>query len=157
MAFEIKTDEQLVEWCDLNLENGVVHIKAMVNDFSGPLQFSPTKRCCHPKVRKRLLDTPSTPPLNVDPPIEPSQSTQDMTHSGNECAKKVAADDDELKVLSDSDYDSDLAASSDSEMQVGVQVQLGVGVGSGGEGEAEVDVEEEEEEGGLLNGLGFEM
>ena len=31
-----------------------MHINAQINDFEGPLQFSPTKRRCHPFVRNRV-------------------------------------------------------------------------------------------------------
>jgi hypothetical protein len=40
---EIRSDEQLKQWLDDNLGKGVVHIEAQINDFSGPLQCSPTK------------------------------------------------------------------------------------------------------------------
>jgi hypothetical protein len=53
-SIEIKSDEHLLEWFELNLENGVVCIVAQINDFEGPLQFSPTKRRCHPSVRNRI-------------------------------------------------------------------------------------------------------
>uniref|UniRef100_K4ALJ6 Uncharacterized protein n=1 Tax=Setaria italica TaxID=4555 RepID=K4ALJ6_SETIT len=36
-SIEIKSDEHLYEWFELNLENGVVHIVAQINDFEGPL------------------------------------------------------------------------------------------------------------------------
>ena len=52
---EIKSDENLLEWSLLNVEKGVVRINAQVNDFHGPLQFSPTKRRFHPSVRSRVL------------------------------------------------------------------------------------------------------
>jgi hypothetical protein len=32
----------------------VVHIDAQINDFDGPLQFSPIKRRLHPTVRERV-------------------------------------------------------------------------------------------------------
>jgi hypothetical protein len=34
---EIKSDENLREWFQLNLDMRVVHINAMINDFEGPL------------------------------------------------------------------------------------------------------------------------
>jgi hypothetical protein len=40
---EIRSDEQLKQWLDANLEKGVAHIEAQINDFLGPLQCSPTK------------------------------------------------------------------------------------------------------------------
>jgi len=47
----ITTDEQLSEWFELNKDKGEVHIVGQINDFEGPLQFSPTKRRLHPSVR----------------------------------------------------------------------------------------------------------
>jgi len=44
----------LLEWFDLNKDKGLVHINAQINDFEGPLQFSPTKHRCHPSVRNRV-------------------------------------------------------------------------------------------------------
>jgi hypothetical protein len=35
--------------------NGLVCINAQINDFDGPLQFSPTKRRFHPTVRASVL------------------------------------------------------------------------------------------------------
>ena len=109
---EIKTDEQLLECYKLNLEKRVVHIHGQINDFNGPLQFSPTKRRCHPKVRKRAMETPITPPLN-DPAVEPSQPTQDAKPTNK--PQKSKSNFDTLTVMSDSSYDTDLAASSDSD------------------------------------------
>jgi hypothetical protein len=43
-SVEIRNDEQLLEWCEMNLQQGRVHTIAQINDFDGPLQFSPTKR-----------------------------------------------------------------------------------------------------------------
>ncbi|TVU10854.1 hypothetical protein EJB05_44407, partial [Eragrostis curvula] len=58
-------------------DKGVVHIIAEIDDFEGPLQCSPTKRSLHPKVRERiLLETPSTPSLDLDPRVDPTQLTQ---------------------------------------------------------------------------------
>jgi hypothetical protein len=56
MCVSIKSDEQLLEWFYLNLENGVVHIDAQINDFDGPLQFSPTKCRLYPTVRERVRE-----------------------------------------------------------------------------------------------------
>jgi len=36
-----KSDEILLEWFELNINRGVVQINAQINDFVGPLQFSP--------------------------------------------------------------------------------------------------------------------
>jgi hypothetical protein len=61
----IKSDEQLREWFNLNLENGVVQIDAQINNFDGLLQFSPIKHRLHPivreRVREKVLQTPSQP------------------------------------------------------------------------------------------------
>ena len=38
---EIKSGEDLLEWFELNINKGVVQINAQINDFVGPLQFSP--------------------------------------------------------------------------------------------------------------------
>jgi hypothetical protein len=59
-SIEINSDEQLFEWCQLNLDKGVVQINAQVNDFEGPLQCSPTKRRCHPNVKNKNKPTNET-------------------------------------------------------------------------------------------------
>ncbi|TVU32551.1 hypothetical protein EJB05_24282, partial [Eragrostis curvula] len=131
-------DEQLLQWIEMNLDKGVVHIIAEINDFEGPLQCSPTKRSLHPKVRERLLKTPSTPSLNLDPRVDPTQLTQytPTKERTTSTKKKVTSskgskksmsdgsvgvdeegmysDTDSLVAMSDSSYDTDLAASSDS-------------------------------------------
>jgi hypothetical protein len=65
VSFRIKSDEQVHELFQLNIEKGVVHIDAQINDFDGPLQFSPTQCAFHPKVRERMkekaLEIPSIP------------------------------------------------------------------------------------------------
>jgi len=48
---EIKSNENLLEWFLTNIENRLVRINAQINDFEGPLQFSPTKQRFHPTVR----------------------------------------------------------------------------------------------------------
>ena len=52
---EIKSDESMLEWFLINVENGLVCINAQINDFEGPLQFSLTKRRFHPSVRAGVL------------------------------------------------------------------------------------------------------
>ena len=52
---EIKSDKNLLEWFLINVENRLVCINAQINDFEGPLQFSPTKRRFHPTVRASVL------------------------------------------------------------------------------------------------------
>lgn len=76
-SIEIKSDENLLQWFDLNQESRVVHIDTQINVFEGPLQFSPTKRRCHPAVRNKVVQSPTPPPL-LDLPVDPSQPTQDM-------------------------------------------------------------------------------
>jgi hypothetical protein len=63
---EIKNDEQLLEWCEINLQQGTVHIDAQINDFDDPLQFSPSKRRLHPKVRSTVCEASQTPPINLN-------------------------------------------------------------------------------------------
>ena len=50
---KIKSDEQLLESFQLNLEKGVVRIHARINDFKGLLQCVP----CHPSVRNKAHTT----------------------------------------------------------------------------------------------------
>jgi len=69
-TIEIKSDEQLFEWFQLNLDKGVVEINAQINDFEGPLQCSPTKRRCHPSVRNKTSTT--TNERATEPPINES-------------------------------------------------------------------------------------
>jgi hypothetical protein len=52
---EIKSDENMLEWFLINIDNGLVCINAQINDFEEPLQFSPTKRRFHPTVRAGML------------------------------------------------------------------------------------------------------
>jgi hypothetical protein len=73
-SIEIKSDEHLMEWFELNLENGVVCIVAQVNDFEGPLQFSPTKRRCHPSVRDRVATSETA--TNLEPQVRQPQTLE---------------------------------------------------------------------------------
>jgi hypothetical protein len=57
----------------MNLQQGTMHIDAQINDFDGPLQFSPTKCRLHPKVRSMLCEPSKTPLVNVNPPHDISQ------------------------------------------------------------------------------------
>jgi hypothetical protein len=83
VSFQIKSDEQVHELFQMNIEKGVVHIDAQINDFDGSLQFSPTKCALHGKVRERMkekaLEIPNTPSIVLDPriddPIELTQPT----------------------------------------------------------------------------------
>jgi hypothetical protein len=121
------SDEHVLEWFEMNLEKGVVYIDAQINDFDGPLQFSPTKCALHPKVRERMttkiLETPSTP-LDLDSRVDHTHLTQATSKKDrathDEEAVGVDEEDmysktDSLVALSDSSYDSDLATSSDSD------------------------------------------
>ncbi|KAK3158826.1 hypothetical protein QOZ80_2AG0142080 [Eleusine coracana subsp. coracana] len=131
---QIRNDELLSKWCELNVQKGVVHIDAQIHDFDGPLQFSPTKRRLHPNVRSRVSEF-QTPPISVQSD-DLSQPTNERVPkrkvSVSKAKKRVVAhnDDDEpvgvdkegkysdtesLKALSDSSYDSELAASCASE------------------------------------------
>jgi len=136
-SIEIKSDEELLQWFELNQERRVVHIDAQIDVFQGPIQFSPTKRRCHPTVRNKLVKSPNTPPAILDLPLAPTQSTQDVREPITEIAtntyetptaykptrkgsknKRKCADDDEEPVGVDeegnySDTES-LAARSDS-------------------------------------------
>jgi hypothetical protein len=102
-CIEIATDEQLLEWFELNKDKGEVNIVGQINDFEGPLQFSPTKRRLHPTVRVH----PSTAPIDLDPFIDPMQlhSTKQPAKEDKKVHSKVSDE-----VLSDSSYDSELAA-----------------------------------------------
>jgi hypothetical protein len=79
VCFQIKNDEHVLEWFEMNLEKGVVYIDAQINDFDDPLQFSPTKCALHPKVRERMtkktLETSSTP-LDLDSRVDHTHLTQ---------------------------------------------------------------------------------
>jgi hypothetical protein len=105
VAIEIKSDEQLLDWFELNIESGIMCVDAEIKDFNGPLQFSPSKRRCHPNVRKRLSETATNEPLNVASPCLATQNER----ATNKATIKSKVDD----VLSDSSYDSDLSTSSD--------------------------------------------
>lgn len=138
-SIQIKSDKDVLEWFQLNQKNGVVDIDAQINDFEGPLQmeFSPTKRRLHPSVRNKIAQTPGTPPLDLDPPINPTQPTQEMdppinpTQRTQEMLEPKNDDDEPLGVDEDgsdteslvapsnSSYESDMANSdlSDSEYE----------------------------------------
>ncbi|WVZ83391.1 hypothetical protein U9M48_030549 [Paspalum notatum var. saurae] len=90
-----------IEWFQLNQEKGVVHIDAQINDFEGPLQFSPTKRRFHPSVRNNVEPTPES--TNDDE--EPIGVDEEETYSDTES----------LVAPGDSSYDSQFAVSSDSD------------------------------------------
>ena len=133
-SMEIKSDEQLLEWFQLNLDKGIVWINAQINDFEGPLQCSPTKRRCHPSVRNRAPTTTTTNERATEVPTNEGCTNERATFKskkkrGTKCKGKGGDDDDRVGVdeegmysdtdslvaPSDSSYDSDLAASSDSD------------------------------------------
>jgi hypothetical protein len=99
-SIEITIDEQLSKWFELNKDNGEVHIVGQVNDFEGPLQFSLTKRRL-PIVQNFPTLTPSTPPIDLDPFIDPTQPTQPTNEPAKEDKKSHTKDDND-DVLSDS-------------------------------------------------------
>ncbi|KAG2607121.1 hypothetical protein PVAP13_4NG199422, partial [Panicum virgatum] len=111
-SMEIKSDEQLLEWFQLNLDKGIVRINAQINDFEGPLQCSPTKRRCHPSgcTNERATFT-----------SKKKRGTKCKGKGGDDddCVgvdeEGMYSDTDSLVAPSDSSYDSDLAASSDSD------------------------------------------
>jgi hypothetical protein len=131
-SMEIKSNEQLLEWFQLNIDKGVVHMNAQINDFVGPLQCSTMKRRCHPSVRNKAPITTNERaterPTNESCTNERATSTS-KKKGGTKCKGKggdgdegVGVDEegmysntDSLVVPSDSSYDSDLAASSDSD------------------------------------------
>ena len=76
-TMEIKSDEKLFEWFQLNLDKGVVEINAQINDFEGPLQCSPTKRRCHPSVRNKASTT--TNGRAIERPINESCTNERVT------------------------------------------------------------------------------
>lgn len=99
-SIEITTDEHLSEWFELNKDNGVVHIVGQINDFDGPLQFSPNKRRFHPTVLNFTTLTPSTPPIDLDrfiDPTQPTQPTNELAKEGKKPHRKVTDDEEECK------------------------------------------------------------
>jgi hypothetical protein len=91
----IKSDEELHELFNMNLENGVVHIDAQIIDFDGPIQFSPTKHRLHPTMRERVqekvLETASTPSLDLVSFVNPTQVTQETSHKVSDTHTKEGA------------------------------------------------------------------
>jgi hypothetical protein len=102
-SFEMKTDEHLLEWFVLNVDKGVACINAQINDFEGPLQFSPTKRRCHPSVRSRVHL------------IEGSTNEGATTNDDEGVGDEDEGVGDDKGTFSDSSYDTDIAASSASD------------------------------------------
>jgi hypothetical protein len=71
------------------------HIDAQINDFDGPIQFSPTKHRLHPTVRERVqekvLETASTPSLDLVSFVNPTQVTQETSHKESDTHTKEGA------------------------------------------------------------------
>jgi hypothetical protein len=99
VAIEIKYDEQLLEWFELNIESEIMCVDAENKNFDGSLQFSPSKHQCHLKVRLTLIET--TTLLHVHPH---KMRELKMTQSQIRATKSKSRDEDD--VLSDSSYDS---------------------------------------------------
>jgi hypothetical protein len=100
----------------MNLQQGTAHCDAQINDFDGPLQFYPTKRGLHPKVRSTLCET-FNPPHDIS---QPTDMRVEKRYDRVKRAKKKSVDEEglysdteSLELPSDSSYDSDLASSSD--------------------------------------------
>jgi hypothetical protein len=97
----------LLNWFQLNIEKGELGIYAPIKDFEGPLQFSPTKRRCHPLVRNKLSTT-------LDLPIEPTSredTNESLTHKNatmkgkkQKSKRKGAHDEDPVGVDEESFY-----------------------------------------------------
>jgi hypothetical protein len=118
-SIEIKSDEHLIEWFQLSLKNGVVCIVAQINDFEGPLQFSPTKRRCHPSVRHRVPISETATNLRATSETATNVKAKSTSKKRRATYESVGVDEegmysdtDSLAAPSDSSYDSDLAATS---------------------------------------------
>jgi hypothetical protein len=129
---EIKSDENLLDWFLMNIENGLVCINAQINDFEGPLQFSPTKRRFHPTVRAGvLLIEEGTNATTTNTSERATNASERATNERainatttapskkrkyppkkDSCHKKSASEGD-AEILSDSSYNTDLVTSSD--------------------------------------------
>jgi hypothetical protein len=70
---EIKSDEQLLEWFELNIKSGIMCVDVEIEYFDGSLQFSPSKHRCHPKRRQTLIETVTTP----CPPTQNERATNE--------------------------------------------------------------------------------
>jgi hypothetical protein len=118
-SIEIKSDEHLIEWFQLNLENGVVCIVAQINDFEGPLQFSLTKRRCHPSVRHRVPTMETTTNLRATTETATNVKAKSTSKKRRATYEGVGVDEegmysdtDSLAAPSYSSYDLNLAATS---------------------------------------------
>jgi hypothetical protein len=90
-VFQLK----VLEWFNLNLKNGVVHIDAQINDFDGPLHFLSTKHRLHPTIRERVqekfLEITSTQSLDLVSFVNPTQVTQETYHKESDTPTKEGA------------------------------------------------------------------
>ncbi|KAF2938008.1 hypothetical protein DAI22_03g089100 [Oryza sativa Japonica Group] len=110
---EIKSDEHLREWFQLNIDKGVVCIDAKINDFNGPLQFSPTKCRFHPSsARNERATNEGAKKKRAKNSIKKGSNDEDAVGIDDE---GIYSDNESLVAHSDSSYDSDLAESSDSD------------------------------------------
>jgi len=120
-SFEIKSDQELLEWFQVNLEKGIAEIVGQIDDFEGLLQCSPTKRRCHPSFRNRAPTSEAS--TNVRSTSEAATIKRAKKTSKKKRAtydsvgvdeEGIYSDIDSLVAPSDSSYDTDLATSSDS-------------------------------------------
>jgi hypothetical protein len=66
----------------------VVHIDAQINDFDGPVQFSPTKHRLQPTVREKVLEITYTTSLDLVSFVNPTQMTQETSHKESDTPTK---------------------------------------------------------------------
>jgi len=130
-SFEIKSDQELLEWFQVNLEKGIAEIVGQIDDFEGPLQCSPTKYRCHPSFRNRAPTSEAA--TNMRGTSEAATNVRSTSEAATiKRAKKTSkkkratydsvgvdeegiySDTYSLVAPSDSSYDTDLATSSDS-------------------------------------------
>ncbi|KAG2567858.1 hypothetical protein PVAP13_7NG273524, partial [Panicum virgatum] len=111
-SIEIKSDEDMLEWFECNLNKRVAQINAQVNEFVGPLQCSPTKRRCHPSLRNKVHANERGTKKKRATKAKSKGAHDDECVGVDE--EGTHSDTDSLVAPSDSSYDSDLAASSDS-------------------------------------------
>ncbi|PAN18624.1 hypothetical protein PAHAL_3G215000 [Panicum hallii] len=115
-SIEIKSDEHLLEWFQVNLKKGVVHIIAQINDFDSPIQFSLTKHRCHPSLRNRVpTNERATRETTTNVRAKSTSKKKRTTYESVGVDEEgMYSDTDSLVAPSDSSYDIDLTASSDS-------------------------------------------
>ncbi|WVZ73755.1 hypothetical protein U9M48_022032 [Paspalum notatum var. saurae] len=116
-SIEIKTDEHLVEWFRKTKRMGLCILMPRSMILKGHCSSHPQN-----VVRNIVEQTPGTPPLDLDPPVNPAQPTQEITKPTNDNKEPVGDDEekansdfDSLATPSDNSYDSQVVASSDSD------------------------------------------